>query len=196
MCVYVLYSPTPLAPITPTHNPNVTQSVTQSVTHRAVNTHRCTHTHKVPTLGIFAPRRPGKPDVRVRPCLCPCVVVICLIRGSSCWLHIWPGSSSQAELPHCPLGSLELWEAQRGSGKVATPHDLRLSPEGDRVLVSQWEWCHIAAQTRRLTNVTAVVPSDWWCMSRWVRTSFNLRWECTFLLFFSGVQVRLTIMVF
>lgn len=146
-----------------------------AVTHQApkhgAHTHRCNHTNKVPTLRIFAPtklcledsRRPGKPSVGP-PSAFLCMRWWCFISVPSCWLliglYIWPGSSSQAELPRCPFGSLELGEAQRGSGKVVTLQDLQLSPRGIGVLVSQGEWCHTSVQTRQLTNVTAAALCD------------------------------------
>lgn len=162
-CVCTWYVPlTPLAPITPTLNPNVTLNVT----HHKVHTHRCTPTHKVLTFGSVPALLRGHQKAREAQCTrsSVCGSHICFISVSSGWLfirlYIWPSSSSQAKLPRCPLGSLELWEAQRGSGKVVTPNDLQLSPEGTGVWVSQWEWCHISVQTRRLTNVTAAATSD------------------------------------
>lgn len=132
--------PTPLALITPTHNPNVTHSVTGCHTPHCQAKHTCTNapTHKHPHVGHLCPlpvlflegsRRPGKPSAHLRHCFSVCgarVFYQCSFR-----LCVWTGSSSQAELPRCPLGSLELWEAQRGSGKVATPHDLQFRPRGD-----------------------------------------------------------------
>lgn len=116
VCMYVMFLPTPLAPTTLTRNPNVTLSVTGC--HTPCCEAGCTHTHKVLTFGIDACRAlkgQGSP-MYISVSVSPCVVITCFIRFSSRWLfirlHIWPGSSSQAELPWCPLGSLGSPEGQ------------------------------------------------------------------------------------
>lgn len=64
---------------------------------------------------------------------------------------IWTGSSSQAELACCPLGSLELQEAHRGSGKVVALYDLQICPREMGVLVPQQDWCHVS-QVKQSTS--------------------------------------------
>lgn len=167
VCVWVCEIPTPLQHITPTSH-----WASLAVTHHAVKQGAATH-----KLCLEDTRRPGKPTVGLSQCFS--VFGSRVLSGSFCWLftglYIWLRSSSQTELPRCQLGSLELWEAHRGIGKVATPQDLQLSPRGTGVLVSQWEWCHIAVQTRHLTDKTAAAPNDEWAVEL---SQLNLRWKC------------------
>lgn len=61
----------------------------------------------------------------------PCVCSSCLPADCSLRCVCWLGSSSQAEQACRSPG---VWTSQRGSGKVATPEDLQLNPQG------WWYW--------------------------------------------------------
>lgn len=187
VCVWVIYLPTPLAPITPTHNPNVTPSVTSCHTSRLsskVHAHRCTHAHKSPprkepllppSFALEDTRRPGMPNVGLCQCssVCGCnVLSVSLL--ADCSLGCISGRAPVPRLS-CPAVHLGLWSSGKPKGAVGRlrPHKTFGSAPGVfGVLVSQWEWCHISAQTRRLTNVTAA-PCD-----GWADESYSSKWKC------------------
>lgn len=75
------------------------------------------------------PHQPPPPGGQERPTCTAVGVSLCAFVMFRCCLR-WPGSSSQAEWL---LRSLEVWKSQRGSGKVLTPQDLQLNPQG-------WWW--------------------------------------------------------
>ena len=189
MCVYVIYSPTPLAPITPTHNPSVTLSVTLSVTHRVVSTHRCTYTHKVPTLSIFAPRRPGKPGV----CVC--------VRVWWWWSYVLSVAlladciSGRAPVPRpsCPAVHLGLWSSGKPRGAVGRlrPHTTSSSaPRGIEC------WSHSGS------DVTSQRKQDVWQMWQPLFRLIDDGWADEYAHLSTwdenvhSIQVHVTIMVF
>lgn len=104
-----------MAPTTPARNANVTPSITGFHPPRI-------RPPQEARKGRGAPRS-GPPCVRLS-----CFTVAFTDRSVRC-LH-WLRSSSQAEWI---LRSLEVWKSQRGSGKVLTPQDLQLNPQG-------WWW--------------------------------------------------------
>lgn len=131
VCVYVMNPPTILTPITQTLTPTSRSTSLQSCTDLSGRVRTNTDIDKVLTCASSLP--PSFARMALKGQGSP------MYNSFGVFLQIWPSSSSQAKLPQYPLGSPALWEAHRGSGKVATPHDLQLSPEGIGASVSQWE---------------------------------------------------------
>lgn len=172
--------------VTPTSH-STSLAVTHTTLSSKVYALRCTHTHKVPTFGIIAPsqlclegtRRPGKPNVNLCQCFSVCgsqmfyQCVFLLPVHQAAYLAGLQFPDRAAPLSTWVSGALGSPEGQwEGCDPTRPP----AQPRGDwSVGLTVGVMSHFRAN--KTFEKCDSCCSVWW-MSRWVRTSFNLRWKC------------------
>lgn len=178
VCVCVICPPTPLAPITPTRNPNnVTLSVTgchvSRCQARCTWVHAPTHTRSglLPSGGFqwgVRVRESGKPNVRLNLCLWwSDVLSVFLLAGCI-------SGPAPVPRPGCPAVRPGPWSSGKPRGAVGRlrPHTTsRSAPRG----FERGSHSGSDVVSRRRQDVWQMWQprcSGWW-MSRWVSTGFQ-----------------------